>query len=672
MGTTMWQSPGFNEDLLNKFGCFDDIYKALGSNDLSDIVVTALNVLNKTGSVPLIKIEKKSEAISTDFRKQGNEAYTNKKYQEALILYNKALQYAPVDSKVMKLAFSNRSALFMTVKAFGASVGDIDIVFDMGCPPEILAKLEQRHKEASNAMRSEDSYWKTLPKSGYTFCTLKEMPNPLITCATKNVGVFMENDIPKIVAANHIKVGTVLAIEPAFVSHLDPGNLMVACYYCHRLDYNLVACEGCCHVMFCNEYCMRDSMDQYHSIECKIMDLLHYIDCNETLRLAIKAAIKIKLKSSWENVIDFAKLFGVERMKKSSISLIFSHLFSSSLLQLKEERHFIYGAMYNVSFKIAAVIHYLGLEKGFFPDLNNRDEAIKCFGRIIMYLYLYGHPTLIVNAVSINDAPQVEFHKLHNFGFFSFTGKLKNSCMPNVMTVGLNDKVALVALEPISRGTELTIAYTFPENPNLHQKWIAATGRTNWTAKKSSKICSRHFEQHELIKKKKITLLLPNAVPSQIKNPAIGDDVVDVMPSTSNQDHIMEIDSAESFTTSLIQQPVNVHQPLIAPIPASTSVAGTNITTKPDATDNIVPSTTVLKHLDIEPDVELSASSVLLSVDDGPDYTPRTLKRKWKKSEEKATERLKKLKALREKSRRLSKKVANLEKMIAELKAVSD
>ncbi|KAI8433298.1 hypothetical protein MSG28_015348 [Choristoneura fumiferana] len=213
--------------------------------------------------------------------------------------------------------------------------------------------------------------------------------------------------------------------------------------------------------------------------------------------------------------------------------------------------------------------------------------------------------------------------------------------------------------------------HSFPENPNLHQKWIAATGRTNWTAKKSSKICSRHFEQHELIKKKKITLLLPNAVPSQIKNPAIGDDVVDVMPSTSNQDHIMEIDSAESFTTSLIQQPVNVHQPLIAPIPASTSVAGTNITTKPDATDNIVPSTTVLKHLDIEPDVELSASSVLLSVDDGPDYSPRTLKRKWKKSEEKATKRLKKLKALREKSRRLSKKVANLEKMIAELKAKS-
>ncbi|KAI8433296.1 hypothetical protein MSG28_015348 [Choristoneura fumiferana] len=163
--------------------------------------------------------------------------------------------------------------------------------------------------------------------------------------------------------------------------------------------------------------------------------------------------------------------------------------------------------------------------------------------------------------------------------------------------------------------------HSFPENPNLHQKWIAATGRTNWTAKKSSKICSRHFEQHELIKKKKITLLLPNAVPSQIKNPAIGDDVVDVMPSTSNQDHIMEIDSAESFTTSLIQQPVNVHQPLIAPIPASTSVAGTNITTKPDATDNIVPSTTVLKHLDIEPDVELSASSVLLSVLPPPSIT---------------------------------------------------
>ncbi|CAH0722939.1 unnamed protein product, partial [Brenthis ino] len=55
--------------------------------------------------------------------------------------------------------------------------------------------------------------------------------------------------------------------------------------------------------------------------------------------------------------------------------------------------------------------------------------------------------------------------------------------------------------------------HSFPENDNLRRNWIVATGRTDWTPKLSSKICSTHFDKEMLFKKKKLTLLLPNAVP---------------------------------------------------------------------------------------------------------------------------------------------------------------
>lgn len=47
------------------------------------------------------------------------------------------------------------------------------------------------------------------------------------------------------------------------------------------------------------------------------------------------------------------------------------------------------------------------------------------------------------------------------------------------------------------------------------------------------------------------------------------------------------------------------------------------------------------------------------------------MRKKWKSSQKLASERLKKLKALREKSRRLTKKVATLENIITELKTMS-
>ncbi|XP_063626239.1 SET and MYND domain-containing protein 4-like [Cydia splendana] len=458
----MWRSPGFNEELLKRYGCLEDIYNAMRSNDLADVVYTALDIIKKTGSVPLLLTEKKSDSKSTEFRQLGNQAYKKKKYHEALVLYNKALKYAPNKSNAMKLAFSNRSALFITVKAYSACIDDLDTCSEMGYPPEIKTKLNNRYREALESLGTDE--WLPVQKfaNGY-FKMLHEPHNPQISSATMDVGVIMEDNCPKIVAARDVKVGTVLAVEPAFVIDMNSENVNIACYNCQKLEYNLIPCEGCCHVMFCDTLCMKECMDQYHSVECKIIDLFETtgctVECTEKIRLAIKAAIKMKFQSTWKKLIDESKIYGMERIKNSSINEIYDFRENLSLLCFKENRNFIYGTMYNASFILAAVLYYMA-KTNFLPyDYNERQEAIKCLGRVMMYLTLFGTPTIIRDAASINNSSEIEFHDWENFGLFPLVGKLRNSCRANTLTVGLNNEVALVALEPISRGTEITITY---------------------------------------------------------------------------------------------------------------------------------------------------------------------------------------------------------------------
>lgn len=52
-------------------------------------------------------------------------------------------------------------------------------------------------------------------------------------------------------------------------------------------------------------------------------------------------------------------------------------------------------------------------------------------------------------------------HEAPNYEWFSFTGKLKHCCDANLDVLGLNNKVALIALKSIKTGDELTISYKY-------------------------------------------------------------------------------------------------------------------------------------------------------------------------------------------------------------------
>lgn len=452
----------FNDFLLHN-GLIDDVYKSMSNPDLSVIVMKMFDILHLINSLPVvITKESKSESKSTEFRNEGNRAYARNKLQSALIWYNKALLYAPKDSRALKLAYSNRSALLHKVNALSACLNDINTCFSLGCPLDIIEKLRTRKEDANSKVWAE-----TLAESSARsiFCEdyfkFIEPRNPQIPCASMDVGVIIENDVPKIVATTDIKVGTPIALEKAFVGMNDPANARFACYYCHKMQFNLQPCEGCCYALFCGETCRDKCMLEYHGVECHIIDMLNNHTLGTSLRLSLLAVLKMKqMCGSWSELIAASRNMGLSRARTSSINKIYDSKSKFSLLNIKDERHFLHGPMYNTSINCAFIVYYLESVPGFYPQLpEERDEAKCAIGRLLLFLSLYTTTSLVVPSVTVKKREKTEFYNIPNFGWFSFLGKLNSSCDANVLVVGLNNAVGLVAQQPIKRGTELSVSY---------------------------------------------------------------------------------------------------------------------------------------------------------------------------------------------------------------------
>lgn len=459
----MMPTPILFNDYLKQCGLnIDDVYKALSNPDMSVIVMMVLDVLRKTNNLPdVISNESKCEIKSTAFRNEGNRAYASSKYQSALICYNQALLFAPQGSRPLKLAYSNRSALLFKVQAYNACLNDIDTCFSLSCPPDIIAKLTTRKQEARNNEWAE-KLAKHTSRTVFTeqFFLLNERRNPQIPCASMDIGVIVENHVPKIVATTDIKVGAVIALETAFVSTSDPLNARFSCYYCHKMQLNLQPCEGCCYALFCDEICRENCMTEYHNIECQIISVFDNLITGTWVRMAFKALLKMKQMSSWPELIAESHKMGMSRIKTSSINEIYDSNSKFSLLNIEDDRHFLHGPMYNHSMKCAFLVYYLERVSGFYPQLpEEREEAKRAVGRLLMFLSLHTTNHLMVPSTTVKAQDNSEFQDIPNWGWFSFLGKLKSSCYANVLIAGLNKTIALVSQQPIKRGTELTVTY---------------------------------------------------------------------------------------------------------------------------------------------------------------------------------------------------------------------
>jgi hypothetical protein len=104
--------------------------------------------MNKFGSI-------KDEMLSILHRSKGNEMYNQRKFFEALELYNQSLMLAELRSPEASQVFANRSAVYLEVKEYQLCLDNIQLARDSGCPVEKLQVLKVHEEKCKKIMRTE-------------------------------------------------------------------------------------------------------------------------------------------------------------------------------------------------------------------------------------------------------------------------------------------------------------------------------------------------------------------------------------------------------------------------------------------------------------------------------------------------------------------------------------
>lgn len=130
---------------------------------LSPILVPAItkNYLNSSvANMDLSSI--KNETASNGLRKEGNEFYKNKCYNEAHTFYTLSIATAPNQSNSLGLAFANRSATLRSMGKLEECLADIDRAFNHGYPELLHFKLfirqAQCHRDLGQSDQAEQSF----------------------------------------------------------------------------------------------------------------------------------------------------------------------------------------------------------------------------------------------------------------------------------------------------------------------------------------------------------------------------------------------------------------------------------------------------------------------------------------------------------------------------------
>ncbi|XP_039756480.1 SET and MYND domain-containing protein DDB_G0273589-like [Pararge aegeria] len=468
----MFSKPAAFQEFLAQNNHIDEIYDAMATDDTSEVVIRAMNILRKTNHLPSICNISKSELKSTTNRTAGNTAFRQGFFQHALSLYNEALLFAPKYSREMKLAYSNRSALLQKLSAVQPCLNDINRCFAMGCPSDILEKLTRRKEEVTQCLLRKEFLKNSMTLAVESCINPRLMiPNKLIPCASADVNVDTSTGKLKIIACTDIKVGDVVASEKAFVSFTDMNNILHSCHFCQRKALDLIPCDGCVFALFCDEECKNKCMEEYHQYECKLMEITSSLCFGPLPNLMVKAFLRLRTSKCLGDLISASNNMGIERMKSSSIQEIYDTNNVYSVLCSYDDRTFLYGILYNACFVCAAVLHYLDyFIPSFLPkDPNEKQKAMAAYAKIMMFLAVHQKPLHIQQGQSNLKLDKSNYGD-PNYGLFPFIAKLKNSCNANLVIVNNNKELVLIALRPIEKGEELTVPFIWHVH-DTHIKW---------------------------------------------------------------------------------------------------------------------------------------------------------------------------------------------------------
>lgn len=200
----------------------------------------------------------KSQSKSDNLRKVGNQLYSDRKFNEALLKYNQSMCFAEKSSESLGNAYANRSAVFFEMKYYQHAIDNIRMAMANGYPEKNVNILKTREekcveqmktKKKSNCINSgrDADFFKLSYK-----CSSKilQVIDCLETKTNEKFGRYVVTKQP-------LRVGDIIAIDTPYASVLLPSskffevpedNIYSRCASCFAVnDLNLIPCGSCCY-----------------------------------------------------------------------------------------------------------------------------------------------------------------------------------------------------------------------------------------------------------------------------------------------------------------------------------------------------------------------------------------------------------------------------------------
>lgn len=255
-------------------------------------------------------IDKKSTFESINARSFGNEIFKDEMHnkficQKVLSYYNKSVAYALSNTEELAFGYSNRSLLLHHIKQYDFSLLDIDQALSITKSPKLKVKLLARKISCLRALHKNpeklvDPVCKLaeqfinevedkkinqqlndiLKKTSdvrfdwqYKKIEMESIPDPEMSSVdlkyNKTFGrhLTVNRDVPP---------GQMLLIEETYIRFPTLEKVYLVCTNCLNFAWTAVPCDHCPCVVFCSDFCKKDAWNQYHDIECLLLQRLNH------------------------------------------------------------------------------------------------------------------------------------------------------------------------------------------------------------------------------------------------------------------------------------------------------------------------------------------------------------------------------------------------------------
>lgn len=175
---------------------------------LKDFVFALLNIC-----FSLVKMIIKSKERSDELRSEGNKFYGERKFFDALLKYNESLCYSPQESESTGFAYANKSAVYFEMKLFDRCLKNIAMAKKNKYPEgsfDILSKRQEKCREMLKMTKEKYA-------DPWAFFKISYPPNRNVPYIAGSLKVEFNEKYGRFVTAKeHLKVGTIVAIEKPF------------------------------------------------------------------------------------------------------------------------------------------------------------------------------------------------------------------------------------------------------------------------------------------------------------------------------------------------------------------------------------------------------------------------------------------------------------------------